>query len=234
MRGRKSIAIIVVAALAVLAPGVVALWYWPGARGIARVNQAPAVPADAAAAPGAPGPLASFDLRDAGNGRERVKLWVTPPRSRLAYGVEFVGRGGMLSATVQRHGAAERTPVPMAASWVDRLNAAVRGTGEASPEAVARREKRGVVAEMVVERPGEVPEKFAVRFDPEGPGWAVLDEILSHYGLSDYTVKRGDTPAAIAKKLLGDSRRWPDILELNPGLKPERMQPGDVIHVPRK
>jgi nucleoid-associated protein YgaU len=231
MRDRKSIAIIVVAALAVLVPGVLALRFWPGARGIARVNQAPAVPADAGSASG---PLASFDLRDAGSGFERVKLWVTPPRSRLAYGIEFVCRGGALNAMVQRRGAAERTPVPMAASWIDRLNAAIRGTGEASPESAARREKRGIVAEMVVERPGEVPGKFAVRFDPEGPGWAVLDEILSHYGLADYTVKRGDTPAGIAKKLLGDSRRWPDILELNPGLKPERMQPGDVIHVPRK
>ncbi len=50
MKGRKSsIAIIVVAALAVLAPGVAALWLWPGVRGMARLRQAPAVPAEARA-----------------------------------------------------------------------------------------------------------------------------------------------------------------------------------------
>ncbi len=59
-------------------------------------------------------------------------------------------------------------------------------------------------------------------------------EILSHYGLVSYTVKKGDTPAKIAQKLLGDSQRWPEVMAVNPGLEPDKLQPDDVIFVPKR
>ncbi len=223
----KRMVIVVVVALAVIVPGALVIRYWPRAPWQPRMSQAPAVEPAAAAAPGTPNPLASFDVREVGRAGTRVKLWVTPPGTGCPYGVEFTRRSGDLTAIVQRRGSAEHTPVPVAAGWVDRLNAAVR-------HASARPAQGGVEADLAVEHPGKLPEKYRVRFDPEGPGWTVLDEILSHYGLLSYTVKKGDTPARIAKQLLGDSRRWPEILAVNPGLKPDKMQPGDVIHLPRK
>jgi len=222
----KRAAVIVGVAFVVAVPGMLALRFWPAHAASARPAQAPPA-SPAAATPGCPSPLASFDVRAVGTGATRIKLWVTPPGGPAAYGVEFSGKGADLRALVQRRGAAERTPVPVPAGWADRINAAVRRSAENPTE-------RGISADLVVEYLGEVPQKYEVRFDPEGAGWAVLDEILSHYGLLNYTVKRGDTPSGIARKVLGDARRWSDILAVNPGLKPDKLKPGDVIRVPRK
>lgn len=47
-----------------------------------------------------------------------------------------------------------------------------------------------------------------------------------------YRVKEGDTLQRIARKYLGDGTRWSELRALNPGLDPERIQPGTVIQVP--
>ncbi len=47
-----------------------------------------------------------------------------------------------------------------------------------------------------------------------------------------YVVQTGDTLFAIAKALLGDGTRWPEIVKLNPGLTPENLQPGQAIRLP--
>ena len=47
-----------------------------------------------------------------------------------------------------------------------------------------------------------------------------------------YTVQPGDTLSGIAKKMLGDASRWPEIIKLNPGLTPETLKPGQTIILP--
>ena len=226
--GLRRVAVIALVAVLVAVPGALLIRYWPRGARPARVTQAPAVPIPAPT-PGVANPLGSFDLRDAASGAARIKLWVTPPGSPLAYGVEFAGKPGQLTALISRRGSAEHFTLPMAASWIERLNDAVR-----KPSAPLPPGREEIIADMVVERPGEVPGKYAVRLDVEGAGWAVLEEILSHYGLAIYVVRPGDTPAKIAQKILGDSRRAQEILEMNPGLKPDRLRPGDAIHVPKR
>jgi nucleoid-associated protein YgaU len=49
-----------------------------------------------------------------------------------------------------------------------------------------------------------------------------------------YTVRRGDTLSAIAKRQLGDADRWPEIFDLNRDVieDPDRIFPGQVLVLP--
>lgn len=47
-----------------------------------------------------------------------------------------------------------------------------------------------------------------------------------------YTIKRGDTFARIAKKMLGDGSRWPEIAAANPLVKAQNLQVGNRIIIP--
>ena len=47
-----------------------------------------------------------------------------------------------------------------------------------------------------------------------------------------HIVRPGDTLESIAKKLLGRKSRWTRIRDANPGLKPERLRPGQTILIP--
>ena len=49
-----------------------------------------------------------------------------------------------------------------------------------------------------------------------------------------YTISKGDTLWSIAKKHLGDGKRWKDIVAANPGLKPEKLKVGQIITIPPK
>lgn len=49
-----------------------------------------------------------------------------------------------------------------------------------------------------------------------------------------YSVEIGDTLQNIAYRHLGAHKRWKDILDLNPGLNPERLMPGQEIYLPVK
>ncbi len=48
----------------------------------------------------------------------------------------------------------------------------------------------------------------------------------------DYTIQPNDILGEIAMRELGTSRRWREILELNPKLDPKRLRPGTVIKLP--
>lgn len=52
--------------------------------------------------------------------------------------------------------------------------------------------------------------------------------------VNSYTVAKGDTLWAIAKKLLGDGSRWPEIHSLNKDKvsNPNRIYPGQVLSIP--
>ena len=50
--------------------------------------------------------------------------------------------------------------------------------------------------------------------------------------MARYQIQEGDTLESIARKLLGKKHRWTRIQRANPGLKPERLRPGDYIWVP--
>lgn len=49
-----------------------------------------------------------------------------------------------------------------------------------------------------------------------------------------YTVKKGDTLGSIAASTLGTSKRWKDLLDANPGLKPANLAIGTQIKLPPK
>jgi nucleoid-associated protein YgaU len=63
--------------------------------------------------------------------------------------------------------------------------------------------------------PSEVPPKKGVR------GTGAL-----------YVVKSGDTLSEIAESQLGSSRRWKEIVDLNPGLDPRRVRAGAKLRLP--
>ncbi len=47
-----------------------------------------------------------------------------------------------------------------------------------------------------------------------------------------HTVASGETLGEISEKLLGSYRRYPEIIALNPGLRPEALRAGTVIKIP--
>jgi nucleoid-associated protein YgaU len=50
-----------------------------------------------------------------------------------------------------------------------------------------------------------------------------------------YTVQSGDSLSLIAKRLLGDMKRWPELFSLNKdviGQDPDRIFPGQVLKLP--
>ncbi len=51
-----------------------------------------------------------------------------------------------------------------------------------------------------------------------------------------HTVKKGDTLSGIAKSLLGNANRWPEIFNLNRAIlsNPDRIIPGQVLVIPAK
>jgi LysM repeat protein len=51
-------------------------------------------------------------------------------------------------------------------------------------------------------------------------------------GTQNYTVKSGDSLSKIAKRLLGDVNRWPELAQLNNIEAPHVIQPGQVLKVP--
>lgn len=64
-----------------------------------------------------------------------------------------------------------------------------------------------------------------------------LPDVEAHEDLSSvavlYTVGAGDRIDLMAASLLGDSRRWFEIADLNPGLDPLILVPGQQIFVPK-
>jgi nucleoid-associated protein YgaU len=51
-------------------------------------------------------------------------------------------------------------------------------------------------------------------------------------GHGTYTVKTGDVLGVIAQRELGSSKRWPEIVALNPGLDPDRVPVGTRLKMP--
>jgi nucleoid-associated protein YgaU len=65
---------------------------------------------------------------------------------------------------------------------------------------------------------------------PFGAGPATAPTLVA--GPRDYTIRKGDTPSGIAARELGSSGRVSEILALNPGLDPKRLQIGQVLKLP--
>ncbi|MGD9540321.1 sulfite exporter TauE/SafE family protein [Methylocystis sp.] len=82
-----------------------------------------------------------------------------------------------------------------------------------APPAMARQETEPVASEVQIT-------PAAAQSPPES---AVMQT---------YTIRRGDTLRAIAKRLYKDERRWRDIAVANPGLNPRKLREGRSINLP--
>lgn len=49
-----------------------------------------------------------------------------------------------------------------------------------------------------------------------------------------YTIKAGDSPMSISKSVFGTTKRWKDIMKLNPGLREDNLKIGQKIKLPAK
>ncbi len=47
-----------------------------------------------------------------------------------------------------------------------------------------------------------------------------------------YLVQKGDTLYGIAQKHLGAGKRWPELIQANPGLTDKNLKPGQTIRIP--
>ncbi len=75
-------------------------------------------------------------------------------------------------------------------------------------------------AKLVIPEPSAVPET-----DEEDPGETAASETIL------YKVESGDTLYAIARKVLGDEKRYKEILEANPDLDPDRLSIGETLRI---
>lgn len=73
--------------------------------------------------------------------------------------------------------------------------------------------------------------KPAVDVDPKPAPKPAVDPKST---VREYTIQPNDILGEIAMRELGTSRRWREILELNPKLDPKRMRPGTVIKLPAR
>ena len=64
---------------------------------------------------------------------------------------------------------------------------------------------------------------------PEEPEIEVVEESASV--LVAFPIRAGDTLWGIAERLLGEGQRYTEIVELNPGIDPRGLNPGDVIRI---
>ncbi|KAA3607231.1 MAG: LysM domain-containing protein [Planctomycetota bacterium] len=81
----------------------------------------------------------------------------------------------------------------------------------------------------------EALENFDSSPNPEAAevvGFSPDAEIESLPETISYTLKSGDNPAQIAERLLGSEAYAKNIVELNPGMDPRRLQIGDVLTIP--
>ncbi|MBT3201043.1 MAG: LysM peptidoglycan-binding domain-containing protein [Phycisphaerales bacterium] len=51
---------------------------------------------------------------------------------------------------------------------------------------------------------------------------------------STYTIKKKDTLWSISTRYLGSGKRWQEIVDVNPGLSPQRLPIGKTINLPPK
>jgi len=82
-------------------------------------------------------------------------------------------------------------------------------------------------------RPGQViriPNPKAYRIAPAKRKSPAVDR----RNLRRYEVQEGDSLGSIAQQHLGRASRYGEIVELNPGLKPRNLKPGQKIFLPRK
>ncbi len=61
---------------------------------------------------------------------------------------------------------------------------------------------------------------------PQGPG------IVAAPAFKEYVIQKGDVLGSIAKRELGSSTLWPEIVKANEGLDPKRLRPGSTIMIP--
>lgn len=84
-------------------------------------------------------------------------------------------------------------------------------------------------------RPARTEVSLTLRqYGKAGPQPKVTDEMPATVQTPSptYRVQQGDTLSEIAYKRYGDPDKWRDIVAVNPGIHPRRLQPGQAITLP--
>ncbi len=159
--------------------------------------------------------------------------------------------GGMLLVIAVQGGFSKDTPaLPDVIDGTPLLSlpvSAVQKGGEQQPSVVRVRpilpETPFQWNEPPVQYPGErsVPESAALDFGaqpaatpgaglvPAAPVTMPVKSGPAVGGASTHTIAASETLAEIAKRYLGSSTKWPELVALNPGLDPKRLKIGSVI-----
>jgi nucleoid-associated protein YgaU len=97
---------------------------------------------------------------------------------------------------------------------------------EAFVDAIARANPK---ADMRNLRPGKT-----MRIPNPEAYWPGYKSPRASGNLRTYEVAEGDLLETIAREHLGRRSRWRDIVEVNPGLNPKKMRPGQRIYLPAR
>jgi len=113
---------------------------------------------------------------------------------------------------------------PVSIAWYSADDQARQLLAEAAMKSVSRLPIESELQEPVAPRPR----------DPEGVPVAVEtgEQEAAEQTASSWMVRPGDSMWKIATEVLGDSRRMAQIIALNPGIVPDRLQEGQVIRLP--
>jgi nucleoid-associated protein YgaU len=63
---------------------------------------------------------------------------------------------------------------------------------------------------------------------------ATADKKTGSASYTTYTIKSGDSLQDVAKRLLGTSKRWPEIVEANKGIDPTALKVGQQVRIPAR
>jgi nucleoid-associated protein YgaU len=82
------------------------------------------------------------------------------------------------------------------------------------------------------EAPDPADDVAVARAEPVEPAEPPAAEPQPRPATRTYTIKKNDNYYALARRLLGNPRRWKEIAALNPGLDPHKLPIGKAILIP--
>jgi len=143
---------------------------------------------------------------------------------------KLLGRGKETEAKVQQEAAAAKAAAEEAAR---------KRREELAAEARKIEDSRKRAEEELAKRKAEIAAKAeaeAAELKKRGEAMAAAMRAQVEGEVQTYVVKSGDSLSKIAKELLGDAKRWPELYEMNKeliGANPNLIHPGQELKLPK-